>query len=40
MSKPRNFVAKHDIQFNRAVTMIDRKKEAKKGSRKHKGGWE
>jgi len=26
----RNFVAKHAREFNRAVTMIDRKKESKK----------
>ena len=34
--KPRNFVSKHMNQVNRSVTMIDRKKAAKAGSRKHK----
>ena len=40
-SPERNFVAKHMNTFNKAVTMIDRKKESKKGSQrklKHKNG--
>ncbi|AUS02763.1 hypothetical protein NVP2275O_182 [Vibrio phage 2.275.O._10N.286.54.E11] len=38
-SKPntQNFVHKHSMEFNRAVTMVDRKAKAKKGqSRKEK----
>jgi hypothetical protein len=35
--KRRNYVHKHSKQFNRAVTMADRKKQARRGYRKHKG---
>ncbi len=35
-SKPRNFVAKHMNQFNRAVTQKDKKRASKKGESKHK----
>lgn len=31
-----NLVAKHARTFNKAVTMIDRKKAIKKGHQKHK----
>lgn len=31
-----NLVAKHARTYNKAVTMIDRKKATKKGHRKHK----
>ena len=34
--KQRNLVAKNARKFNTAATFIDRKKEAKKGKRKHK----
>jgi hypothetical protein len=34
--KERNIVAKHARRFNKAVVMIDRKKAAKRGYRKHK----
>lgn len=37
--KDRNWVAKHSRKFNKAVTMRDRKKAAKKGDRKHKKDW-
>lgn len=37
INKPRNFVAKHMRTFNHAQTHVDRKKEAKRGKRKHKG---
>ena len=36
MSKTRNLVAKHSRQFNKARVMRDRKKDAKRGYRKHK----
>lgn len=32
-----NFVAKHMEEFNRPQTHVDRKKEMKKGTTKHKG---
>ena len=37
-----NFVAKHMNTFNRAVTMVDRKKKAKGSQRKskHTNSWE
>ena len=35
----RNLVAKHARTFNKAATHSDRKKAAKRGHRKHKGGW-
>lgn len=38
MSKRRNPVAKHSRRFNRAQVMRDRKKDAKRGYRKHKDG--
>lgn len=34
--KNRNFVAKHSKQFNKAAIHKDRKKDLKKGYRKHK----
>ncbi len=35
--KKGNFVAKYDWQVNKARTFVDRKKELKKGYRKHRG---
>ena len=32
-----NLVAKHARKFNKAVTMADRKRAAKRGYRKHRG---
>lgn len=37
--KDRNWVAKHARQFNKAATMRDRKKDMKRGVRKHKKSW-
>lgn len=37
--KDRNWVAKHARQFNKAAVMRDRKKDMKKGARKHKKSW-
>ena len=34
-----NPVAKYCRRFNKAVVMVDRKKAAKRGSRKHKSSW-
>lgn len=34
----RNSVAKYARQFNKATVQRDRKKDSKKGYRKHKGG--
>ena len=34
--KQRNLVAKNASKFNAAATFVDRKKDAKKGKRKHK----
>lgn len=34
-----NLVAKHARKFNKAATHRDRKKDAKRGARKHKGQW-
>jgi len=34
--KRRNLVAKNAREFNTATTFVDRKKDAKKGKRKHK----
>ena len=36
--KVNNLVAKHARHFNKAHVMADRKKLAKRGHRKHKGG--
>ena len=36
MSKTRNLVAKHSRKFNKAHVMRDRKKDEKRGYRKHK----
>ncbi len=36
-NKPRNFVHVHMMNFNKAVTMDDRKRKSKNGHRKHKG---
>jgi len=36
----RNFVHKYDIEVNRAQTHVDRKKNDRKGYRKHKGAHE
>ena len=33
-----NPVAKHCRRFNKAVVMVDRRKRAARGYRKHKGG--
>ena len=35
-----NLVAKHARTYNKAHTFTDRKKAAKAGKRKHRGGWE
>ena len=37
--RPGNPVAKHMRTYNKAVTMSDRKRAAKRGARKHKGEW-
>ena len=37
--KDRNLVAKHARQFNKAAVMRDRKKDMKRGVRKHKKNW-
>jgi hypothetical protein len=37
--KTRNLVAKHARAFNTARVMVDRKKAAKRGARKHKAQW-
>jgi hypothetical protein len=39
MNKINNPVAKHSRQFNKAVTMRDRKKAARRGYRKHKNSY-
>ena len=36
--KTQNLVAKHARTFNKAHTMVDRKKKSKKGYTKHKKG--
>ena len=36
--KARNFVHKHDVEFNHAKVFDDRKKKHKNGYKKHKGG--
>lgn len=36
MSSDRNFVAKYDWRVNKSKTFVDRKKEMKKGYKKHK----
>ena len=38
MDKERNWVAKHARRFNRAAVYRDRKRDAKRGYRKHRGG--
>ena len=35
--KQRNLTAKHARKYNRASVFVDRKKESKRGKRKHKG---
>jgi hypothetical protein len=37
--KANNLVAKHARKYNVAVVMVDRKKAAKRGKRKHKTQW-
>jgi hypothetical protein len=37
--KTNNLVAKHAREFNKAHVMVDRKKAAKRGARKHKARW-
>ena len=37
-SKSRNFVHKHDVEFNHSKVFDDRKKKQKNGYKKHKGG--
>lgn len=34
-----NLVAKHARKYNKAHVMVDRKKAAKRGKRKHKNSW-
>lgn len=36
--KARNFVHKHDVEFNHAKVFDDRKKKHRNGYKKHKGG--
>lgn len=38
--KERNFVHKHAMQYQKSHVFKDRKKLAKNGYRKHKGGYE
>lgn len=38
MHKERNWVAKHARRYNRAAVYRDRKRDAKRGYRKHRGG--
>ena len=37
--KVNNLVAKNARRFNKASVMVDRKKAAKRGARKHKSSW-
>ena len=37
-NKARNFVHKHDVEFNHSKVFDDRKKKHKNGYKKHKGG--
>jgi hypothetical protein len=37
--KRRNFVAAANRRVNRPVVMVDRKKAAKRGERKHRPAW-
>lgn len=39
INKPRNFVHLHGLTFNHGEAHRDKRKEARKGERKHKAAW-